>query len=76
MITISISFLSLGTNKYSGKCILGQPETLSFQNFLGEHVQTPLEGPKKIFLAPSRLKTFFWSPHFQKRVMGHVMDWK
>ena len=30
MITISLSFLSLGTNKYSGNCILGQPETLSF----------------------------------------------
>ena len=41
MITISFPFLSLGTNKYPGKCILGQPETLSFQSFLGEHAPRP-----------------------------------
>ena len=49
MITISLSFLSLDTNKCSGKCILGQPETLSFQNFLGSMPPDPLEGPKKYF---------------------------
>ena len=58
MITISLSFLSLGTNKYSGNCILGQPETPSFQNFMGEHALDFPRRVPKIFLAASRLKTF------------------
>ena len=62
MITIYLSFLSLGTNKYSGKCILGQPETLVFKIFWGNMPQTPLEGPKK-YLSP--LKTFFGHPTFK-----------
>ena len=59
MITISLSFLSLGTNKYSGKCILGQPEALSLQNFLGEH-----EGPKKYF-PPLPAQNIFGHPTFK-----------
>ena len=64
MITISLSFLSLGTNKYSGKCILGQPETLSFQNFL-VHASRPPRRAQKIFLVTLRLKTFFGHPTFK-----------
>ena len=62
MITISLSFLSLGTNKYSGKCILGQPETLSFQNFLGEHAPDPHRRAQKYFSPFRGSKHFLATP--------------
>ena len=64
-ITISLSFLSLGTNKHSGKCILGQPATLSLKIFWGSMPTEPLEGPKKISLRFAA-QNIFWPPHFQK----------